>query len=105
MQAALIEEFQIAAMSAAMQMMMMMMMLLQALNVVRRNYLPEGAERESNYQARLPSEATMRAHSLVGEMNDVLSRRSATGGGEAREETKSPTSTTAYGVLSNESGP
>ena len=72
MQAVLVEEIQITAISAAMQ----MMMLVQALNVARGNYLPVTVERENNYEALPPSEATMRAHSMVGEIIehcDVLS--------------------------------
>ena len=81
MQAVLVEEFQKAAMNAAMQ----MMMLLQVLNVVRGSYLPEGARREADYQPQLPVEATMRAHRLVGE---IIERRSSSGGGEAQERRK-----------------
>ena len=84
MQTTLVEELQIAVTCAVMR----VTMLAQAFNVARGNYLPEGAVREEEYHALLPSEATMRAHRLVGEIIeacDFLSRRSTAGGGEVNE--------------------
>ena len=54
----------------------------------RRSYQPQGVANDVEYQPASLSEATTRAHRLVGEIIehcDEISRRAAAGGGEAAE--------------------